>query len=360
METTKIKGIALTFDDVNLIPGIARVPAHQVKLEVNLTKKIKLKIPILSAAMDTVTQAELAAELAKLGGLGVLHRNCTIEEQAQMVAQVKKQDLKVAAAIGTSQDFLKRTQALVKQGVDLICIDLAHGATSWAKQAIEEIKKKFKVEILAGNVATFEGAQYLANTGADAIKVGIGGGSICTTRIITGVGVPNITAIRQAKKALVNQGIPIVIDGGIRYSGDIVKAIAAGADCAMCGNLLAGTQESPGQVVTIQGRKYKRYRGMSVKQAMNKRTQDRYYLKKEQKTHVSQGVSGMVNYKGALKKVIELLEGGLRSGMENAGSANIQELKEKTGFYQVTGSGEKEAHAHELKMIEQEENYSKK
>ena len=358
----KIIDKALTFDDVVLKPGIAEVPAHEVDISTKVTKKIGLKIPLVTAAMDTVTESQMALALARLGALGIIHRNLSIEEQAKEVEIVKNADkeMLVGAALGTSGDYLERAEALVKAGVDILSIDLAHASTRWGKDAVVEIKKRFEyVQLIAGNVATYDGAKYLAEAGADSIKVGIGGGSICTTRVITGVGVPNITAILEVKRALNNSGIPIIIDGGIRYSGDLVKAIAAGADAGMCGSMLAGTEEAPGEIKERDGRRFKLYRGMSVKEAMNKKTRDRYYTGKEKVEHTSQGVSGFIPYKGKVKPIIEVFTGGIKAGLENVGAKDLKELKEKGVFYQVTNAGAKEGHAHDIQVIKDEINYSR-
>jgi len=368
----KIIGDALTFDDVTLIPGIAKVPAHKVSTKSRLTKKINLEIPIISAAMDTVTGAKMAIRMAQLGGLGMIHRNLSIKEQAKEVEKVKKakaekgsaidknKKLLVAAAIGTSGDYLKRVEALANAGVDIVSIDLAHGSTEWARKAIFEIKKRFKdIGLIAGNAANYEGARYLADAGADSIKVGIGGGSICTTRVITGVGVPSVTAIIEVKRALASYNLPLIIDGGLRYSGDLVKAIVAGADCGMCGSLLAGTNEAPGRMIKKDGCKYKLYRGMSVKEAMNSRTKDRYYSKDNEEAHTSQGVSGLVACKGSAQTIIDVFIGGVKAGMENIGVANIKKLQENGKFYRVSDAGFKEGHPHDIRMVKNEINYSK-
>lgn len=357
-KTVKIVGDALTFDDVTLVPDIAEVPAHEVSLATRLTRNIKLEIPLVSSAMDTVTESGMATVLAELGGMGVIHRNLSIEEQAAEVRRVKERNLLVGAAVGTSGDYLERVEALVGAKVDTIFIDLAHGSTAWGRSAVTEIKKRFAVELVAGNAATHDGAKYLADAGADAIKVGIGGGSICTTRIITGVGVPNVTAIMEVKDGLESYNIPLIIDGGIRYSGDMVKALAAGADCGMCGSILAGAEETPGEVQEIDGKKYKLYRGMSVKEAMTERTKDRYYLKTDDKIHTSQGVSGMVPFKGSAETIIKVFIGGIRAGMENVGAKDIKEFQEKAKFYRVTDAGSKEAHPHNILITRNELNYS--
>jgi IMP dehydrogenase len=369
----KIVGEALTFDDVTLIPNIAKVPACKVKTKAKVTKNISLEIPLISAAMDTVTESKMAIKMAQLGGLGVIHRNLSIKEQVEEIKKVKKakigkgaavskdKKLLVAAAIGTSGDYLKRVASLIEAGVDIISIDLAHGSTRWAKEAIIEIKKRFQeINIIAGNAADKAGAKYLADAGADSIKVGIGGGSICTTRVITGVGVPSITAILDVKEALSSYRLPIIIDGGLRFSGDLVKAIAAGADCGMCGSLLAGTNETPGKIVKRAGHRYKLYRGMSVKEAMNNRTRDRYYTKKRKKeAHTSQGVSGLVDYKGSAQIILEVFIGGVKAGMENIGVSSIKELQDKGRFYKVSDAGFKEGHSHDIRMVRNEINYSK-
>ncbi|MBD3244770.1 MAG: guanosine monophosphate reductase [Candidatus Moranbacteria bacterium] len=353
----KIIGQALTFDDVIVAPGISQTPSFKIKVETKLTEKIHLKIPIISAAMDTVSESKMAIKMAELGGLSIIHRNLTVQDQVKEIKKVKEKKLKVGAAVGTSGDFLERSEKLIKAGCDILSIDLAHASTKWAKDAIIKIKRNFKdIQLIAGNVATYEGAKYLAQLEIDAIKVGIGGGSICTTRVVTGTGVPNITAIMEVKKALKGKSIPIIIDGGLRFSGDLVKALAAGADCVMAGSLLAGTDEAPGKILDIKGRKYKSYRGMSVLKAMNKKTRDRYYLDKG-KTHVSQGVSGLVPYKGKVEEVLEVLIGGVKSGMENAGVKNIKELQKKGRFYQISNSGLNEGHAHDILVTEKEKNY---
>jgi len=354
----KIIGEALTFDDVTLVPGISEVPAHDVDLKTRLTKKITLDIPLVSSAMDTVTGSSMAQKMAELGGIGIIHRNLSIEEQGKEVRLVHDKGMKVGAAIGTSGDYLERAEALVAAGADVLVIDLAHGSTVWGKAATSEIKKRFPdSQLIAGNIATADGAKYLASAGADAVKVGIGGGSICTTRIITGVGVPNITAIMDVYDALGGE-IPIIIDGGVRYSGDMVKAIAAGADCGMCGSLLAGTEEAPGDVIEENGKKFKLYRGMSVKEAMTERTRDRYYLKKDKCAHTSQGVSGLVPFKGTAESIIQVFVGGMRAGMENIGAKNINELQNKGTFYRVSDAGSREAHPHNIQIMKNELNYS--
>ncbi|MBD3299883.1 MAG: guanosine monophosphate reductase [Candidatus Moranbacteria bacterium] len=366
----KLIGQALTFDDVVIVPDISEVPAYETKVTSRLTRNIKLEVPLLSAAMDTVTEAGMALELAKAGGIGILHRNFSREDQVKEVVKFRdkvdedKKSYKrhyIGAAIGTSNGYLDQVEHLIKAGCDVICIDLAHGSTLWARKAIMEIKSRFsEIDLIAGNVATYAGASYLADAGCDAIKIGIGGGSICTTRVITGVGVPNITAIMEAKRAVMSTDIPLIIDGGIRYSGDIVKAIVAGADCVMCGSLFAATKEAPGELVKgDDGKNYKIYRGMSVKEAMNNRTRDRYYLKEDEKEHTSQGVTSLVPYKGEVKKIIEVLVGGIQSAMENVGARDFKELYEKGRFYQVTNAGSIEGHAHDVKIVKQELNYSK-
>jgi IMP dehydrogenase len=358
----KIIDEAYTFDDVSLIPGIAEVPVSEIDLATKATKNTKLKIPILSAAMDTVSEAKMAIALSQMGGLSIIHRNLDIQEQAEEVKKVKTKNpkIKVGAAVGTSGDYLERVEALIEEGVDIICIDLAHGSTVWGKNALKAIKSKFKVEVIAGNVVTKEGAEYLAEAGADAIKVGIGGGSICTTRIVTGTGVPNLTAIFNVKPVTEKYKIPLIIDGGIRYSGDVVKALAAGADAAMCGNVLAGTDQSPGEIMEINKEKYKTYRGMGSEEAANKRVKDRYYDEKSsKKVYTSQGVSGMIKYKGDVRKILEVFTGGIKSGMEVVGVKDVANLQEKARFYKVSNSGTSEAHPHNLNAIKNETNYSK-
>jgi len=477
----------LTFDDVLLLPQYSEVLPHEVDISTYITKKIKLNIPILSAAMDTVTDYRMAKAIAREGGIGIIHRNMSIEEQAEQVSRVKRSEmgmilepvtvspqtsvkealnlmaqykisglpvvdeegkvvgiitnrdlryvaptnydkpvelfmtpkeklvtahpgitldeakeifarykveklpivdeegklrglitikdlekrekypnaakdefgrLLVGAAVGTAPETLDRVAALVDAGVDLIVVDTAHGHSKRVLDTVREIKKHFPdLQVMAGNIATKEGAQALIDAGADAIKVGVGPGSICTTRVVAGVGVPQITAVMWAAEVAKEYGIPVIADGGIRFSGDIVKALAAGANAVMLGNLLAGTEEAPGEVVYYQGRAYKVYRGMgSLGAMMSRRSADRYGQEKFEK-FVPEGIEGRVPYKGKLSDVIYQLVGGLRSGMGYVGAANIEELQKRAKFVRITWAGFKESHAHDVQITKEAPNY---
>ncbi len=486
VETEKLLKEALTFDDVLLVPNYSEVLPHEVDVSTNITKGIKLNIPIVSAAMDTVTDARLAIALAREGGLGVIHRNMPIDQQAREVEKVKKSEsgmilnpvtvnpeasvkealeimeryrisgvpvvdnegklvgiltnrdlrfikatdyhkpvslfmtkdglitaregitleeatdilqkykveklpivdekgrikglitikdimkrkkypnackdslgrLRVGAAVGTAEDTLERVSALINVGVDIIVVDTAHGHSKRVLETVEMIKGNFpEIPVIAGNIATAEGARALIEAGADAVKVGVGPGSICTTRIIAGVGIPQITAILEVYSVTKEYGIPIVADGGIRYSGDIVKALAAGADAVMLGNLLAGTEEAPGETIYYQGRAYKVYRGMgSLGAMMSRLSSDRYGQDKTEK-FVPEGIEGRVPYKGKLSDIVYQLVGGLRSGMGYTGCRNIEELKEKAKFVRITWAGYRESHVHDVQITKEAPNY---
>lgn len=473
----------LTFDDVLLIPAKSDVLPKEVDTSTYLTRNIKLSTPLLSAAMDTVTEARLAIAIAREGGLGVVHKNMSIEKQALEVDKVKRSEhgvivdpiflgpddtirdalrimeryrisgvpitkngklvgiltnrdlrfetnydqpienvmtkenlitapvgttveeakailqkhkieklplvddefnlkglitikdilkakqypnaakdprgrLRVGAAVGVTADVLERAGALVSAGVDLIVVDTAHGHSRGVIETVKKIKANFKgVEVAAGNVATAEGTRDLIEAGADCVKVGIGPGSICTTRVVAGIGVPQITAIANCWEEARKHGIPIIADGGIKYSGDITKAIAAGADAVMIGNLLAGTEESPGERIIYKGRSFKVYRGMGSISALKEGSRDRYFQENEQKL-VPEGIEGRVPYKGPAADTIYQLVGGLRAGMGYCGTRNIEELKTKTRFIRVTGAGLRESHPHDVVITKEAPNYS--
>ncbi|MFN4318894.1 MAG: IMP dehydrogenase [Aquificaceae bacterium] len=475
-----------TFDDLLLVPQYSEVLPHEVDVSTWLTKKIKLNIPIVSAAMDTVTEARLAIALAREGGIGIIHRNLSIEEQAKEVEKVKKSEsgmiinpvtvkpdntvkealeimerfkisgvpvvsdgnrlvgiltnrdlrfikptdyhkpvslfmtsqnlivaremvtleeaeeilqrhkieklpivdqegklvglitikditkrkkypnackdelgrLRVGAAVGTGPDTKDRVAALVSVGVDVIAVDTAHGHSKRVLETVEYIKSHYPdLQVIAGNVATAEATLDLIKAGADAVKVGVGPGSICTTRIVAGVGVPQLTVIRWAYQAAKDYNVPIIADGGIKYSGDIVKALAMGASSVMLGNLLAGTEESPGETVYYQGRAYKVYRGMgSLGAMMSRRSADRYGQEKMEK-FVPEGIEGRVPYRGRLSDVIYQLVGGLRSGMGYVGAKNLQELRQKAKFVKITWAGYRESHVHDVQITKEAPNY---
>jgi IMP dehydrogenase len=350
---------ALTFDDVLLVPNYSEVVPTEVDTAAFFTPKIKLKIPISSSAMDTVTESKMAIELGKQGGIGVLHKNLSVADQAKAVAEVKVAGFKSAAAIGATGDFLERAKALVEAGVDALVIDTAHGHSKRVIEAVKEIRKKFRnIEIVAGNIATADGAKALISAGADAVKVGIGPGSICTTRIISGCGVPQITAISDVVAVAKKTKTPVIADGGIKYSGDIVKALAVGASCVMLGSLLAGTDESPGEVFESNGKKFKSYRGMGSLGAMNQGSKDRYGQDKVVGGKlVPEGVEAKVAYKGSIVNIIEQLVGGVRSGMGYSGAKNIPDLQKKARMVRITPAGLKESHIHDVKLEKEAPNY---
>ncbi len=483
----KFYGEGLTFDDVLLMPAYSQILPREVNISTQLTKSIILHVPLLSAAMDTVTEASLAIALAREGGLGILHKNMSIDQQADQVRKVKRSenglildpvtlspdatigealrlmkenkiggipivdaahklvgiltnrdlrfethykakvstvmtkdnlitapegtDLKkaelifkknkieklpvvnrsgkliglitfsdilklkshphavkdsfgrllVGAGVGITADIMDRVEALYKVGVDVICLDSAHGHTKGVIGALKNIKKSFKnIQVIAGNVGTGAGALALANAGADAVKVGIGPGSICTTRIVAGTGVPQITAVMEAAAALKNKNVGIISDGGIRYTGDMVKALAAGASCVMMGNVFAGTEESPGETIIYEGRKFKQYRGMGSLGAMAQGSSDRYFQDVEDdiKKFVPEGIEGRVAFKGSLREVVQQFTGGLRAGMGYCGAKDISELQKAT-FVKITNAGMRESHAHDIEITREAPNYSR-
>lgn len=485
--TTKIIGEGLTYDDVLLVPNYSQVLPREVKLNTKFSKGIELKTPIVSAAMDTVTESALAIAIAQQGGIGVVHKNMSVASQAQEVRKVKRSEsgmildpvtlgldatlqdalrmmsenkiggipvvdeqktlkgiitnrdlrfeknldklvrdvmtsenlvttkdsvslevaedilqehkieklpvvdvnnkliglityrdiikvkehpnsckdsygrLRVAAAVGVSGDTMERVEALVNAGVDAIIIDTAHGHSRGVIEVLKKVKGNYPdLQIVVGNIATPEAALALVEAGADAVKVGIGPGSICTTRVIAGVGVPQFSAVMNVAQALEGTGVPLIADGGIRYTGDIVKAIAAGASTVMMGSMFAGTEESPGETIIFEGRKFKSYRGMGSLEAMQKGSKDRYFQDMEDdiKKLVPEGISGRVPFKGKLKEVMHQLVGGLRAGMGYCGAATIDDLIEKAQFVRITNSGIKESHPHDVTITREAPNYN--
>ena len=488
MAFKKIIEEGLTYDDVLLIPSFSTVLPKEVSIISNFTKNIKVNIPITSAAMDTVTESKMAIAIAREGGIGVLHKNMSIEKQAEKVRKVKRSEsgmildpvtlslnslvsdaklsmeqhsiggipivdqlgklkgivtnrdlrferngkrpitevmtsknlitvkngtslndaeeilqkhkieklpvvdlknklvglitfrditkhsskpiankdiygrLRVAAAVGISGDVMKRTEALVNAQVDALVVDTAHGHSEGVSSVVKKIKRNFpSIELIVGNIATAEAAIYLADLGVDAVKVGIGPGSICTTRIIAGVGYPQFSAIMNVSKALKGRDVPIIADGGIRYTGDIAKALAAGADCVMLGSLLAGTKESPGETIIYEGRKFKSYRGMGSLEAMEKGSKDRYFqdIELDLKKLVPEGIVGRVPYKGELYESIHQFIGGLRAGMGYCGSKDIESLQNYGRFVKITPSGIRESHPHNISITKEAPNYSR-
>ena len=424
----------LTFDDVLLIPGESNVEPKNVSVSTNLTKTIKLNTPLMTAAMDTVTETEMAIAIAREGGVGIIHKNMPIERQADMVDRVKRSEngvivnpfflspentvrdadalmgkykisgvpictdgkligiitnrdmrfmkglitlkdieksvqypnsarddkgrLLCGAAIGATADVLDRVAALIEAGVDVVVLDSAHGHNSNVVNSVAKVKQAYpNLPLVAGNIATAEAAKALIDAGADAVKVGIGPGSICTTRIVAGIGVPQITAIYDAACEASKYGIPVIADGGIKYSGDIVKALAAGGSVVMVGSLVAGCEESPGDKEIYQGRQFKVYRGMGSLGAMGKGSADRYFQASNRK-FVPEGVEGRVPYKGLLSDTVYQLMGGLKAGMGYTGCATIAELHEKAHFVHISGAGLRESHPHDIQITKEAPNYS--
>jgi len=351
---------ALTFDDVLLIPKYSNVLPSNTDIVLQLTKKISLKVPFLTSAMDTVTEAKMAIAIAKEGGLGIIHRNLDIKKQTNEIKKVKNKKLYVGAAIGTNKEDLERARSLISNGVDLIVIDTAHGHSEKVLKTLSKIKKLIKdIPVCVGNIATGEAAKKLYNSGADIIKVGIGPGSICTTRMVAGIGVPQISAIMDVKKALKKKNIKIISDGGIKFSGDIAKALAAGADAIMMGSIFAGTDESPGKKYKKNGKTYKQYRGMGSIGAMSAGSANRYFQKnfKDKSKFVPEGVEGRVEYKGKVSKIIYQLQGGLRSSMGYIGAKNLKEINKKAKFVKITKAGFYESMVHSVEMTQKTFNY---
>jgi IMP dehydrogenase len=372
--------LAFTFDDVLLKPGYAGFLRSEIDLSTNLTKKIKLKVPIVSSPMDTVTDAKLAVALAAQGGIGFIHRNLTVSQQASAVAKVKKKGLLVGAAVGSSPGFEKRVDGLVSAGADVILVDSAHG---YAKQVINTVKKIRKshknIEIIAGNVATTEGALALIQAGTSTLRVGMGPGAICSTRIISGMGVPQLTAIKEISKVARRYKIPVIADGGINYSGDIVKALAAGASTVMLGRIFAGTQEAPGEKVQLKSSQvpsrfqsilngakthtFKSYRGMgsiaAMKEGMKISSEDEFHGKSYGSGDelIAEGVEGLVPVTSNVAEIVNQLVGGLYSGFYYLGAKNIQELWRKSHFIRVTQASLTESHPHNLFITNPGKNY---
>lgn len=347
------KSIGLTFDDVLLVPQKTDIVSRgDVDLSTNLTKKIKLKIPIVSANMDTVTETEMAIALAREGGIGIIHRFLTIEREADMVSDVKKEGLLVGAAVGIRGDYLERAEALVKAGVDVIVIDIAHGHSTHLIKVLKDLKKKFpKIDVIAGNVATPEATEELIKNGASAIKVGIGPGALCITRIVAGAGVPQLTAISECAAVAKKYGVPIIADGGIRNSGDMVKALAVGASTVMIGTLFAGCNESPALTFFKNNRKYKLTRGMASLMANHDRQKNDATVKKDLKEYAAEGVEAVVPYRGHLAEFVNQMLGGVRSGFSYCGAKDIVETWKKAEFIQITQSSLVESKPHDVEQI---------
>ncbi|HEY5667556.1 MAG TPA: IMP dehydrogenase [Candidatus Saccharimonadales bacterium] len=370
--------LALTFDDVLLRPSYSGFDRQDITLTTSLTKRIQLRAPIVSSPMDTVTESKMAIALACLGGVGFIHRNLTIEKQVAEVKKVKKEGLLVGAAVGSSAGYEVRVAELVKAGADVLIIDSAHGYSKKVIQAVKYVKANFDIEVIAGNVATAEGAEALIDAGADALRVGMGPGAICSTRIISGMGVPQLTALFETTSVAQQHGVPVIADGGISRSGDIVKALAAGASTVMLGRLLAATEESPGKVVKLKpehvpGRfqniidgsaeyTFKEYRGMgsisAMKQGLKISSEDEFHGKDYRgDTLVAEGVEGLVPCSGTLEQLLDQLVGGIYSGMYYVGARTIPELWKTARFMRITQASLTESHPHDLFITNPGDNY---
>ena len=345
---------SLTFDDVTLVPQYSSVLPIDTIINCKLSKNLNLNVPLLSSAMDTVTESKMAIAISKCGGIGVIHRNLSIEKQVSEVQKVKKSGCLVGAAIGVNARDLERVEELSRIKTDLIVIDTAHGHTKKVLTMIKKIKKKLKNSTLCvGNIATGKAAKFLADNGVDIVKVGIGPGSICTTRLVAGIGIPQLSAIKDVKKALKNYKTKIISDGGIKFSGDLAKAIAAGADAIMIGSLFSGTMESPGKIIKYKGKLYKNFRGMGSVGAMSAGSADRYYQKKTKDItkYVPEGVEGMVKFKGSIKEIIYNLVGGLKSSMGYMGAKTIRDLQKRGQFLKISKAGFYESMVHNVDHV---------
>lgn len=374
---TKLAKKGLTFDDVLLIPAESHVLPNEVKLDTKLAPNLQLHIPLISAGMDTVTEGNMAIAMAENGGLGVIHKNLSIEAQVEEVKKAKGKTvdpnlphpavdnqgrLLAAAAVGVTSDTFERAESLLEADADAIVIDTAHGHSAGVLRKIKEIREHFpNATLIAGNVATGEGTAALFDAGVDVVKVGIGPGSICTTRIVAGVGVPQITAIYDAASVAQKYGKKIIADGGIKYSGDVVKALAAGGNAVMLGSMFSGTTEAPGTIFTNEGKQFKSYRGMGSVGAMSQQhgSSDRYFQGgvNEANKLVPEGVEALVPYKGDVSNIIYQIDGGLRAGMGYVGASTIEELIENSQFVQITNAGLRESHPHDVQMAKEAPNY---
>lgn len=367
---------ALTFDDVLLVPQYSEITPDMADVSTKLTNTFKMNVPFLSAAMDTVSEHKLVTALALAGGLGVIHKNMSIADQAKEVEMVKNYEfdnekykrvlidkkgrLCVGAAIGVTADMMDRVHALMDAGVDVFVLDSAHGDSKNIINAIKNLRLEYpSMELIAGNVATYEGALDLMKAGASAVKVGMGPGSICTTRIIAGIGVPQLQAVMDCARASKEMNVPIIADGGIKYSGDVVKALAAGANTVMLGGLFATCEEAPGDIYESNGKKYRTYRGMGSIEAMAKGSTDRYFQTGHKK-FVAEGVQGIVEVKTTVEELVFQLIGGLKAGMGYCGSKDIPTLQEKGTFIKITNNALLESHPHDISIEKGEPNYSVK
>ena len=372
--------LGLTFDDILLLPGYTDFFRSDIDLSTHITKHISIKLPLVSAPMDTVTESRLATALAKLGGIGIIHRNLTIEDQVAEAKKVLAQNLLVGVAIGTSPGYQKRVAALADNGITLLVIDTAHGFAKYVIDAIVSIKRSHPhIEIIAGSIATADGAQAMIDAGADGLRVGMGPGAICTTRVISGMGVPQITALQSVVSVSAPAGIPVIADGGIKYSGDMVKALAVGANAVMMGSYFAAAEEAPGRTVILKRDQvphrfrsifqkdkseylFKEYRGMGSIGAMKRggevHSEDEFHGKSYQDgVLVAEGVEGLVPVKATVQALVDQALGGMRSGFYYVGAKNIQELWEKATFIQITQASLTESHPHDVLITDAGENY---
>lgn len=367
--------LGLTFDDVLVIPGFADFMPNETDLSCRISRNVRLKLPIVSAAMDTVTESAMAIAMARAGGLGFVHRNMTTERQVEEIRRVKESVVDVAlhpdaaldaqgrllvgAAIGPG-GAVERATALIEAGADLLAIDTAHGHSKNVMDAIRALKAAHPgVDVIAGNVATGAAAEALIAAGADGVKVGVGPGSICTTRVVAGAGVPQISAIQWAASVCKKHGVPVIADGGLQFSGDLVKAIAAGADAVMLGSLLARTKESPGQEILLGGRMYKEYRGMGSIGALSNEGNDRYAKSGVGGPVVPEGIEGRIPLTGTVDDLLVQLVGGLRKGMGYAGLRTIEALSTQAQLVRITGAGVRESHPHDITITKEAPNYSR-
>ncbi len=363
--------LALTFDDVLLTPGMSDFSRSEIDLSTKLTKTISLRLPLVAAPMDTVTEEELAIALARLGGIGMIHRNLTVSNQAEKVQAVKRKKLPVGAAVGAGKGYQERVVALVKAGVDVIVVDSAHGYTTAVLEAVSWIKNKYKhTQVIGGSVATFAGAEAVIKAGADGLRVGMGPGAICTTRVVSGMGVPQVTALFETVRAAKPHGVPVIADGGIKYSGDMVKALATGASTVMMGSFFASAMEAPGGVVELTPEQvpsrfqsiitdkksytFKEYRGMgsigAMKDGARIKSEDEFHGKSYYKDRVlvAEGVEGLVPVKGTVAEIVAQSVGGITSGMFYIGAKNIETLWQKANFIQITHASLIESHPHDI------------
>lgn len=381
MEPTKLSShYGLTFDDVLLLPAYSDFSRKDINLSTQLTKRIKISMPLVSAPMDTVTESKLAIALAELGGIGIIHRNLTIGNQIKEVMEIKEKKLLAGAAIGSSKGFEERVEALIKANIDVIVIDSAHGFSKGVIETTKYIKDKFpKTEVIAGSIATYDGAKALIDAGVDGLRVGMGPGSICTTRIISGMGVPQVTAILEVSKAAKKMGVPVIADGGIKYSGDMVKAIVAGASTVMMGSFFAACVESPGKIVKLKPQQipaifrsilnnkfknypFKAYRAMGSINAMKEgariKSEDEFHGKSyKDRVMVAEGVESLIPLRGTIREIVDQTIGGIKSGMYYVGAKNIPELQTKAKFIQITQASLLESHPHNVLITNPGKNY---